>query len=358
LAGRKALLYLDGAENADDLSSILDVCGGCGVLITSRRRRDALSMRRDVRPLPLDDAVVLLRAWGGPYAADEEAARRLCQLVGGLPMAVRLAGRYLAEVDEDVNAYLAWLEETPLEALDLGKRRRASVPVLLERSLSQVDERARAALSVAGVLAPAPFGAGAVAAGLDAPERDVQHALAELVSYGLLVRTAGRYVASHALVHTYARERCAPAAAAVDRLAAYYAAWAWEQSALGAEGYCLLDQERVHVMQVLERCAERSRSKGALLGLAWAMRDYLSAQGYWTDLRKTMGYGQAAAHALGDREREAGCLASLGDAHWMLTEYEEARVHYVEAIGIPGELDSAEIDRARQRLADLDRPQP
>ena len=268
LAGRKVLLYLDGAENADDLSSILDVCGGCGVLITSRRRRDALSTRRDVQPLPLEDAVALLRAWGGPYAADEEAARRVCQLVGGLPMAVRLAGRYLAEVDEPVGAYLAWLEETPLEALDHGKRRRESVPVLLERSLSQVNERARAALSVAGVLAPAPFGAGAVAAGLDAPDRDVRQALGELVGYGLLVRTGERYVASHALVHTYARERCPPTEAAVMRLAAYYAAWAREQSALSTEGYQQLDGERVHVMQVLERCADRSRTILGELGSA------------------------------------------------------------------------------------------
>ncbi|MEW5989587.1 MAG: AAA family ATPase, partial [Chloroflexota bacterium] len=41
LSGRVALVVLDGAENADDLAAVLQLCGSGGVLITSRRRRDA-----------------------------------------------------------------------------------------------------------------------------------------------------------------------------------------------------------------------------------------------------------------------------------------------------------------------------
>jgi hypothetical protein len=41
LAGRCALLILDGAENADDLGAVLAVAGGCGVLVTTRRHGDA-----------------------------------------------------------------------------------------------------------------------------------------------------------------------------------------------------------------------------------------------------------------------------------------------------------------------------
>ena len=41
LADRRALLFLDGTETADDLRAVLDLRGGCGVLVTSRRRADA-----------------------------------------------------------------------------------------------------------------------------------------------------------------------------------------------------------------------------------------------------------------------------------------------------------------------------
>lgn len=64
LSGRVALLLLEGSENADDLDAVLQVCGGCGVLITSRRRTDAPDHqeRCDLDPLPLDEAVELFQA--------------------------------------------------------------------------------------------------------------------------------------------------------------------------------------------------------------------------------------------------------------------------------------------------------
>ena len=46
LAGKRALLVLDGTEDTDDLRAVLDVRGGCGVLVTSRARQDALAERR------------------------------------------------------------------------------------------------------------------------------------------------------------------------------------------------------------------------------------------------------------------------------------------------------------------------
>src|SRR5690606_28287294 len=52
LAGRKALIYLDGAEAAGDLPKLLDLCASCAVLITTRRRQDAPGERLDLEPLP------------------------------------------------------------------------------------------------------------------------------------------------------------------------------------------------------------------------------------------------------------------------------------------------------------------
>jgi len=41
LNGRKVLLFLDGCEDADRLDRVKDVAGGCGVIVTSRKKDDA-----------------------------------------------------------------------------------------------------------------------------------------------------------------------------------------------------------------------------------------------------------------------------------------------------------------------------
>ena len=233
LSGKRALLILDGTEEADDLGAVLEVRGGCGVLVTSRSRQDAVAERQDVKPLEPEDAVELLRAWGKGQAADEAAAERICEVVGRLPLAVRLVGRYLDQTEEPAAEYLAWLEETPIEALSHGEHREESVDLLLERSLAQVSEGARRALAVVGLLALAPFGVEPVAQAMALAERGAKRLLGELVSYGLLLRSGQGYEVSHALVHTYARRRMAAGEEAVERLAAYYTQLAESESSRG-----------------------------------------------------------------------------------------------------------------------------
>jgi tetratricopeptide (TPR) repeat protein len=332
LAGRRALLYLDGTEDADDLPSVLDVRGGCGVLVTSRQRRDAASHadRHDLAPLPPDEAVRLLRLWGGERASEEETAARACDLVGRLPLAVRLVGRYLVEADEDLAAYVAWLEETPLPALDWGERRQESVPVLLGRSVAQVSEQARQALAVVGLLARASFGREAIAAGVGSTEAQVRRPLAELVDYGLLLREGGYYRVSHALVHAYARGRCSPPAGAAERLAAHYTALAKAQTTLEAEGYRRLEGERAQLARVVEASAARQDWQG-VLDLVSTIRQYLSYQGHWTDLSAAIRHGLHASRALGNLQEEADCIRWLGDVHLGLAEYPEARQRYEKA---------------------------
>ena len=64
LSGKQALIVLDSGETAADLQAVLDVTANCGVLVTSRTRSDAAAATQPVNPLPTDQAVTLLRAWG------------------------------------------------------------------------------------------------------------------------------------------------------------------------------------------------------------------------------------------------------------------------------------------------------
>jgi tetratricopeptide (TPR) repeat protein len=339
LAGRQVLLILDGTEEADNLSAVLEARGQCGVLVTSRRRQDTVAERQDLPPLAPEAALKLLQAWGKEQVQDQSSANQICELVGWLPLAVRLVGRYLAATDETVSEYLEWLEKTPLEALDPeGEQRRLqSVPWLLEHSLAQVSETSQQLLAVVGQLALAPFAVEPAAEAMGLAIRATRQLLGELVSYGLLLRSGERYEVSHALIHTYARQRLAILPEASSRLAAYYTALAGEQSALGVEGYRRLDEERTHLMRVSAGRVEREDWEAAKT-LAWAVDGYLEIRGYWTERITVLEMGIAAAQAMGDRRAEGEFLGNLGNVHRGLGQYQWAINYYEQALATAQEI--------------------
>ena len=360
LSGKHALLILDGTEEADDLQTVLDVRGRCGVLITSRAKNDALAKRQDVEPLEADDAIDLLRKWGGDQTKDDQAARRICELTGYLPLAVRLVGRYLNETSESAKDYLNWLEETPLDALSHGKRRLESVEVLLEKSLEQVSERACKVLSVVGVLALSPFDRAPIAAALDLPLSKLHKPLGELVRYGLLSHEGKHYEVSHALVHTYASKRVQAKNEVVARLAAYYTDLTHKQQERGLPGYRRLDVERGHLMRVLRACAVREEWED-VDGLAWALTgggSFLRMQGYWTDLVKAIETGLDASRNLNYRRDEGTHLGNLGNAYRSLGEVEKAISYYEEALAIAREIGHRQGRRCGFGQPGLSLPRP
>jgi tetratricopeptide (TPR) repeat protein len=208
LSGRRLLLVLDGAEEADHLEQVLVVCGASAVLVTSRRRSDAAdpALLLDLQRLSPDDAVAVMQAWQAQRPADEAIIKRICQLVGGLPLALRLVGSYLALHQEEAEEYLAWLEDDPFDALDQGSSSRKSVPVLLERSVARLRPDAQAVLGMIGLLALAPFERDLVAGVMELAPRAASRALGELVDYGMLVQVGMAYEVSHPLIHTYASQ--------------------------------------------------------------------------------------------------------------------------------------------------------
>ena len=332
LAGKRVLLVLDGTEDADNLPKVQNVAGGCGLLITSRDIRDAVGERQDLHPLAMDDALQLLTDWAGKAIDDHKAARRICELVGQLPLAIRLVGRYLQQTGDHVSEYLQWLEETPLEALnsDNGQHRLESIPRLLQRSLEQVDKPAKDILALAGQLALAPFSTAIIKKALQFSIGTWKSALRQLIGYGLVLHTSKRYELAHALVHTYARERLDVKAEVFERLTTYYNHLVTEQSALEARGYKRLDAEFNHIMRLLENCVKRKAWR-KILELTQATSEYFEHQGYWSERRIAVGWSLEAACKLEDHIEEANCIRALGDVYYAMAEYEPARQHYEQA---------------------------
>lgn len=352
LAGKHALLILDGAEQADDLTTVLAIRDRCGVLVTSRRHSDAVTTWHDLSPLTPNGAVTLLRAWGRQRASED--ALVICELLGYLPLAIRLVGRYLAEREETASAYLAWLKATPLTALDQGQRQWNSVPLLLEQSVGQVSQTAQQVLGVVGLLALAPFEPETITAALPQvaddqrlrrekqsasampASRRVQQGLGELVNYGLLRRRDHLYEVTHALAHTYARERLSPPDGTLAHLATYYAAFSYSQKKQDAEGFATLALACPHLVALVHRGLERG-TWTAVITLAEAIDGYLDLQGKWLDRLTVLQAGLAAAKMLQERQEEGIYLGRLGSTFEALGQYQVAIEYYEQALVISRE---------------------
>jgi tetratricopeptide (TPR) repeat protein len=333
LGGRWALLILDGAENADNLQAVLEVRSGCGVLVTSSQHKDAAVEWQDIGVLPLGEAVTLLQAWGGTRAADELVARQICELVGRLPLAIRLVGRYLKQQAVEAVDYLEWLQKSPLAALNQGQRRLESVPYVLERSLAKVSETAQQALAVVGRLAMTSFDREVIAATLDIPIVKAGWLLGELVNHGLLLRPDQRYDVSHALIHTFARQRGYVPQNAILQMAAHYVDFVQEQENLGLEGYIRLDTERAHLMAVLSECVKQEGIFWySVRALSLTMNNYLEMQGHATERVIAMAAGLEAARRLDLPGDEETFLIKLGLAYRDLGQVDRAIEYYKQVL--------------------------
>jgi tetratricopeptide (TPR) repeat protein len=346
LAGKRVLLFLDGTEAADDLQAILDIGQHCGVLLTSRRRDDAPYSPQDILPLDMTDSLALFNKWTAPYSVNTAVAIEICELLDGLPLAIRLAGRYLASHADDATAYIDWLRDTPLAALNQGLRRLESVPLLLAKSVSQVTDGAQQVLVIVGLLAQTPFDSLVVAAALDEPERNVSLWLDELTRYGLLLHRSPRYAISHALIHEHCRAYASVtvgAAAIMAGMTRHFVGLSQTQSQMGAEGHRQLDEDRLHMIGLLDHLAHNSQWRDAL-ELAWLIEGHLEIHGHWSERTRVIQIGCKAAQELKYRADQGRLLGILGDSYSAQSQTTEAMAYYDQALAIARELDDRQSE--------------
>jgi tetratricopeptide (TPR) repeat protein len=340
LAGKQALLMLDGTEEADDLPAVLRLRGQCGVLITSRKRNDAQGIRRDLKPLDEQPAAEVFRQYSG-LAADDPSVAAICKLLGGWPVGLRIAGRYCSSTGESAAAYLRWLEQEPFKELGDGQHQEENAALLLRRSVAAVSEDARQVLGMAGALAFATMSGSPVAAILEDDERRARNTLGELVNYGLLERKEERWQTSHALIHTYARTELPLSTDALKRLAMYYIIFCYIASEEGVQGYARLDGERAHCLRLMESCLASKLWQEVKL-LVGAITIYLDRQGWWTEKLTAVEMRLTAARQTGNRKDEGWCLNSLGYTCLKRGEYDKALAWFEQSLPIWRELGDRE----------------
>lgn len=297
------LIVLDGAEIADDLERILDCCGNCGVLITTRNRQDAPdpTRRYDVYPLGKEYSKSLLISWSGKTIKDS-VADEICELVGGLPLAVRLAGHYINQADEDPRNYLDWLKLTTLQALEQRQRHNQSVQIMLQHSVDVLTQGARDILTIAGVLNFAPFTIGLLTSVLGVNHIHQRLRLGQLINFGLVIRFGERYRLTHPLIRTFAANHLVANQEVLNRIIEYYVTMVERESERGKEGYSVLNHERPHIMKILELLKEQDQWD-RVFEIANSIDEFLDLQGHWTDRLEAAEYCVQAAKESGDKRK-------------------------------------------------------
>ena len=349
MAGRRVLVLLDNARDAEQVRPLLPGSPGCLAVVTSRSHLTGLVAGQGAYPLHLDllppgEARELLsrRLGSSRVSREPDAVEEIITGCARLPLALTIAAaRAAASPSFPLASVAADLREAGhvLDPFDVGDAA-TDVRAVFSCSYWSLSDGAARLFRLLG-LHPGPditTGAAASLAGL-APDR-VRGLLAELTrQYLLTEQRPGRY-ACHDLLRAYAAEQAqqhedeASRQAAVDRFLDHclYAACtaaafvdpfftpavpdpspeiAVSAPATTEEALAWFTAERAGLLAAIAQAADAGRARHAWQ-LAWALSTFLLRRGLWSDHAMACQAGLDASRKAGDTAGEAHCLLLLG----------------------------------------------
>jgi DNA-binding SARP family transcriptional activator len=394
LDGKRMLLLLDNAHDADQVRPLLPGSPGCMVLVTSRSQLTGLVVE-GARPVPLDvldagEAAQLVAGRLGAERAEGEAAA-VAAIVGhaaGLPLALSVTcARAVARPALRLADLAAELADARgrLDALRTGEET-TDLRAVFSWSADKLSEPAARMFRLLG-LHHGPDIAATAAASLAAVTRaEARTALAELTRASLLTEDAAGRFGCHDLLRAYAAELAAATLSAAEREQAgqrvldHYVRTAHAAAArlypargqvplpaplagVAAEEFSGPDaydaalawfgaEHRV-LRNVIEQAAA-GRQDELCWKLAWDWAPLLKRRGMLHELLAMQRTAALAAGRLGDRDALAHVHYELGHASGRLGDYQAADEHMRQALDLFAELgDQASVGRARHGLAQM-----
>jgi DNA-binding SARP family transcriptional activator len=370
LAGKRMLIVLDNAGEAEVVRPLLPGTPGCAVLMTSR---DALAglvardgaARLDLDLLPLDEAVALLTELiGAPAEAEPDATAELARRCARLPLALRVAAELAAARPAvpltDLIADLTSQQER-LDLLDAAGDPRTAVRAVFSWSYEQLSHQAARMFRLLG-LHPGPDVSVPAAASLAAlAEPEAERALRDLARAHLITeRVPGRY-AVHDLLRAYAADQTHAEdsqderVAAVGRVLDHYLHTAARAALLlnpskdpvalapprpgAAPGQPADHRQALAWFEAERQVLLAAVALGAGSGfdrhawqLPWAMASFLQARGHYQEWASTQRTALAAATRLGDTSAQAQSERLLAMACTELGDHEQALGHYASGL--------------------------
>jgi DNA-binding SARP family transcriptional activator/Tfp pilus assembly protein PilF/DNA-binding XRE family transcriptional regulator len=386
LAGRRMLVLLDNAHDAEQVRPLLPAAAGCFVLVTSRRRLSGLLATEAAHPLDVDllshreGRQLLSRRLGSRrVTAEPEATDEIVDRCARLPLALAIAAaRAVSRPALPLAAVAAELRATPAE-LDAfaDDDAHADLRTVFSWSYRTLSPPAARLFRLLGVHPGPEISAPAAASLVGLPPAGVAPLLAALTDAHLLVeRAPGRYT-FHDLLRAYATELAGTHDAdrdlAIHRNLDHYlhTAFAADHAlrshrpaitltpahpgvtpeAIADLGAALawFDAERPVLLAAIDQ-AGRTGFDDHVWPLAWSLSTYFERKGHWHDWAATQLAAVEAAGRLGDRSRQAHAYRLLAYANTRQARYDEAHRQMRQALDLFAEV-GQHSDQAQTHLS-------
>lgn len=367
-ADRQLAILLDNAVSAAQVRSLLPAGPGNIVIVTSRSHLSGLALDGalflEIAPMSATEALTVLQDMVGTarVSAERDAAHRLVDLCGGLPLVVSIVGARLASRPRrriaDEAATL--VDRTRVLTLNVAGGEK-SVGAILATAYAGLAERTRLLYRVGAVHPGREFGAAVLAATLGWDETRTSDALAELADLNLIIEVDDQRYSYHDLVRVHARHHAemqtegltslnatirmvtwyVTRAVAADliihplrpHVGPLYAADHQRDAVFSNEQDAMswLERERANLHAVVDHAWEH-----ALYDLAWQMCEalwglFLRTRRY-SDWIATQTIGIASAEQCGNQRAEARLRSQLGFAYAKLSRYDEAVAENMRAL--------------------------
>jgi DNA-binding SARP family transcriptional activator/tetratricopeptide (TPR) repeat protein/DNA-binding XRE family transcriptional regulator len=380
LAGRRMLIVLDNARDAEQVRPLLPGGPGSLVLVTSRSQLTSLVAVEGAHPVALDllnpaDARELLARRLGPARIMAEAGgvTELTELCARLPLALAIAAARAALLPGlPLATLVAGLREagSRLDVLDAGDTA-ASVRAVFSWSYRHLTQPAARMFRLLGVHPGPDITAPAAASLAGIPIGQARHALAALTRTSLLTQHLPGRFAFHDLLRSYATE-CGDAEdsqpqqrAAAHRMLDHYLHTAHAAALVlhshrdtinlvpaqpgvtpeDMPGYeqamAWFDAEHRVILATIDQAVSAGfDTHGWQIPLT--LTTFFDRRGYWRSYPAAQQTALASAQRLGDREAQALVHRSLGHASTQAGSYQDAVHHYEQALGLYRQLGDRE----------------
>jgi DNA-binding SARP family transcriptional activator/tetratricopeptide (TPR) repeat protein len=364
LAGKRMLVLLDNARDAEQVRPLLPGAPGCLTIVTSRNELTSLVATEGAHPLALDlltadEAHQLLARRLGParLAAEPDAVDAIVTACAGLPLALAIVAARAATRPAVPLATLAdQLRDRALGALGTTDPA-TDLRAVFSWSYRTLGPDAARLFRLLGLAPGTDIAAPAAANLAGIPVAEAGRLLAELTEGNLLTESVpGRYT-FHDLLRAYATELAHAVdhpddrAAAERRLLDHYLHTACTAALLlnphrdpiavdpdqppveltDALGWFTVEQPAL--VAAVQRAVDLGLDRHAWR-LAWALADFLERQGHWQDWMDTWHIALAAARRRDDRPSQAHAHHSLASACTRLGRYPDAHGHLNQALDL------------------------
>lgn len=377
LAGRRVLLLLDNARDADQVRPLLPGAGSM-VLVTSRGQLRGLAAREGARRIALDtlsgtEAQALLENRLGDLGAPEAGAAlaELAELCGYLPLALVIAAERAArQPTGGLHEFIEELrdERERLTALDAGDDETTNLRSVFSWSYRALDADTARMFRLLGLPPGVDLSPDAAAALAGTTLAAARRLLDRLVDRSLVRQKADGRFELHDHVRAYAAELAHEHDRADDRQAALDRIYDWCLHSVtnakqplyskppllgrgeplpGVEPMTFEDRDQAlawlsaerDVLLAMARTAAQAGSGKEAYRLVHAIWNPVLCDGPADEMLRLTKVALSAAQQTGDRGVEAQSNNLLGLSYQRTTNYEQAHIHQERAFALFGEID-------------------